>query len=587
MNRTPLVAGLLFLLAGAPSCAAPPAAGESEPERVGEAAAAITGNAVISNGQQWVDAQLHYCQAAHGAVDGDSSCWAWEGPSHRCDRESNAAWNAYRSDCSGFITWSWGLPPVGDGGYVTGDFAPFGTSFSKVIDAIDMVPGDAANLTAGGHIVLFKAWVTKGSKATFMEEPGCSISIPYAHEFTSTVSISGSSIYIDYEGESFTAIRYNSLSTAAPDWAASYVSQSWPLATTTMQMTVNQVVPATLTLKNVGAKTWDSSTRIGTTQPRDRVSPFAGADWLSTSRPAGIPAGTTVAPGQTFAFKFDFYAPAKPGTFDEFYGVLEEGVAWFSDPNEGGPPDDDLEAKIQVNEAEYHGQLVSQTFPTLQQAPIAMTVGQTLKGTITMKNIGTATWKAGVTKLAPTPRDKVSALGSGGWLSATRVSSPPADVAPGGSYAFPLELTAGTEGDFTQTFSLVEEAVTWFADAPMGGGPPDGLLAVHVVATKASSATGGGAGGADATGSGNGGGGAGGGATSTGDGGGTVTGDTGAGTSSGGPGDGSHESGTCAYRAPSTPDRGLAGAGWLAAIGAALTVARRRARRRRGAAQRQ
>ena len=91
---------------------------------------AITGSTIISRGMQWVDAKLHYCQAAHGAVDFDKACWGFEGPSHRCDRASHAAWNAYRSDCSGFITWAWGLPAVGDGGYVTSEFAPFGKSFS-------------------------------------------------------------------------------------------------------------------------------------------------------------------------------------------------------------------------------------------------------------------------------------------------------------------------------------------------------------------------------------------------------------------------------------------------------------------------
>jgi len=341
------LSGLLFLLAAAPACSvASPAATEREP--IGEATSAITGAAILALGEQWVAADLHYCQAAYGAVDGDSSCWAWEGSSHVCDRESNAAWNAYRSDCSGFVTWSWGLPAVGDGGYVTGDFAPFGTSISTVIQASDLQPGDAANLTAGGHIVLFKQWTTVGSEAIFLEEPGCSANPPYAHEFTSAVTLSGSSIHIDYEGDDFTAIRYTGATAAAPDWAASFVSQSWPLASTTMTMTVNQVLPATLTLKNVGAKTWDSSTKIGTTQPRDRTSPFAGADWLSPSRLAGLPSGTTVAPGQSYAFKFSFHAPAKPGTFDEFYGVVQDGVAWFSDPGQGGPPDDDLEVKIQV-----------------------------------------------------------------------------------------------------------------------------------------------------------------------------------------------------------------------------------------------
>jgi hypothetical protein len=178
--------------------------------------AIISQSSAISRASEWVDAKLHYCQSSYDAPDGDRLCWAFEGPAHRCDRESNAQWNAYRSDCSGFVTWAWGLPPVGDGGYVTGDFAPFNTSFSHSIDGEDLQPGDACNKDDKDHIVLFKQWLTPGHTAVFMEEPGCGSSMPYAHEFTSNVSISGSSIFIDYEGASFTAIRFDGISSAPP-----------------------------------------------------------------------------------------------------------------------------------------------------------------------------------------------------------------------------------------------------------------------------------------------------------------------------------------------------------------------------------
>src|SRR5208337_4594183 len=82
------------------------------------------------------------------------------------------------------------------------------TSFSHTIPGSQLQPGDALNKSPDGHIVLFKQWVTAGASAIFMEEPGCSSSEPYAHEFTSNVSISGSSVYIDYEGATFDAIRY-------------------------------------------------------------------------------------------------------------------------------------------------------------------------------------------------------------------------------------------------------------------------------------------------------------------------------------------------------------------------------------------
>jgi uncharacterized membrane protein YgcG len=200
LGAVPVVA--LMLAAG---CSGAPAGGED----LGASSAAVTGSTIVSRGMEWVNAELHYCQAAAGAVDYDSSCWAWEGASHRCDRESNAAWNAYRSDCSGFVTWAWGLPPVGDGGYVTSNFAPYGTSFSHTIAGDDLQPGDALNKDPDEHIILFKQWVSAGHSAVFMEEPGCSSSTPYAHEFTSDVTISGDEVYVAYEGATFYAIRYN------------------------------------------------------------------------------------------------------------------------------------------------------------------------------------------------------------------------------------------------------------------------------------------------------------------------------------------------------------------------------------------
>jgi lysozyme len=130
------------------------------------------------------------------------------------------------------------------------------------------------------------------------------------------------------------------------DYAAQFVGQSWPLATTTMTMNACDTLQANITLANVGKKSWDSNTELATTQPRDRTSPFADTSWLSPTRPAAVMG--TVPPGGTYKFVFDFHAPAQPGMYDEFFGVVEQGVAWFSDPGQGGPPDNDIEAKILV-----------------------------------------------------------------------------------------------------------------------------------------------------------------------------------------------------------------------------------------------
>jgi lysozyme len=134
--------------------------------------------------------------------------------------------------------------------------------------------------------------------------------------------------------------------TSAGYYAASYVSQSWPLASTSLAMTTCQTVAASITLKNTGTASWDSHTRLATTEPRDRKSSFADSTWVADDRAAQV--SGTVAPGDTFEFKFNFHAPPTAGSYKEYFGLVEDGVAWFGDPGQGGPPDNDIEANIDV-----------------------------------------------------------------------------------------------------------------------------------------------------------------------------------------------------------------------------------------------
>jgi hypothetical protein len=133
-------------------------------------------------------------------------------------------------------------------------------------------------------------------------------------------------------------------------YGASYVSQSWPLASApAMTVKCGESVAASIVLLNTGTDAWTSSTKLGTTMPRDRVSIFAGSDWLAPNRAATSGA---VAPGAKGTFKFSFTGPTGaacvPGTYTEYFGVVQEGVAWFSDSGDGGPADNDIEALIDL-----------------------------------------------------------------------------------------------------------------------------------------------------------------------------------------------------------------------------------------------
>jgi len=131
----------------------------------------------------------------------------------------------------------------------------------------------------------------------------------------------------------------------APAYSAQFVSQSWPLATMPLTIKCGETVAATLVLKNMGTKSWDGSTKLGTTMPRDRTSMFAGGDWEAPNRAAVI-AGS-VAPGANGTFAFAFHGPTGdacvPGTYHEHFGLVQESTAWFTDP-----PEDQIEALIEL-----------------------------------------------------------------------------------------------------------------------------------------------------------------------------------------------------------------------------------------------
>lgn len=162
-----------------------------------DAAPAVPGEGAVARGKLWVAAQVPYCQAANHQHDYDSAC------SSICTRPDNADWDPYRSDCSGFVSWAWDLPAPGR---TTGDLAPFVTDITHAIDGMDLRAGDALNNDE--HVILFEAWTVVGQTATFAEEPGCSSSMPYAHEFTSDVTIDGQKVTVAHSG-TYTAIRYD------------------------------------------------------------------------------------------------------------------------------------------------------------------------------------------------------------------------------------------------------------------------------------------------------------------------------------------------------------------------------------------
>lgn len=113
--------------------------------------------------------------------------------------------------------------------------------------------------------------------------------------------------------------------TPTPAWAATYVNQSYPST-----MTAGSTVIAWAEFRNDGTGHWKhAETRIGTSSPQDRSSPFCTpSNWVGCNRPSDVDQ-SDVAQGQVGRFTFILTAPSTPGTYTEKYKLVREGVTWF------------------------------------------------------------------------------------------------------------------------------------------------------------------------------------------------------------------------------------------------------------------
>lgn len=100
---------------------------------------------------------------------------------------------------------------------------------------------------------------------------------------------------------------------------------------------------------------------------------------------------------------------------------------------------------------------------------------------IELENTGGLPWEPGQTFLAPTdPRDGDSPLYNEAWPAQSRAATVESTVQPGEIGRFAMTIAIDTEDTVTQSFGLMHEGVTWFADPPWGGGPADDAVVLTV-----------------------------------------------------------------------------------------------------------
>jgi len=143
--------------------------------------ASITRSEVIQRAKEWTAKKIPYCQC--------------NGPKECCG--SCPYCSKYRCDCSGYVSYTWGLPY----GYTTSTLP----EVSHKITKNELQEGDIL-LNRAEHVVLFGGWVNASKTHYFgYQEPGCHTSGPH-YAFQSQIPYpfnSNPSLFLPY--------RYNQI----------------------------------------------------------------------------------------------------------------------------------------------------------------------------------------------------------------------------------------------------------------------------------------------------------------------------------------------------------------------------------------
>ena len=150
----------------------------------------------LARAREWIDASMPYCGGPNGGKD--VICG---GTCSRSGTAKSADWDEYRSDCSGFVSWSWGLGAPGE---TTRTLAPYATRVSSLITVDDLEPGDALN--GAGHVMLFGGWVDRAAgKALILQESRCGTTA--AEKISVFTTVDSTTLKIS-DGRAFRPIRY-------------------------------------------------------------------------------------------------------------------------------------------------------------------------------------------------------------------------------------------------------------------------------------------------------------------------------------------------------------------------------------------
>lgn len=220
----------------------------------------------------------------------------------------------------------------------------------------------------------------------------------------------------------------------------------------------------TLDLTNTGSATWNrdgtNPFRIGTSRPNDRASRFYTAgSWLAPHRIqlSGIVTDgqvvnrSSVAPGETARFSFEVTAPSVPGTYNEYFTPVVDGMSWLPDIGIYYPIT--VTAPTPAFDYAYVGQTGYPTIPQGGQATVSLR----------LKNTGSKAWTSdGSNPLrlgTSRPNDRPSAFyDQASWLAPHRIQLTKNVTNAGNTGS--VTVAPGETGEFTFTFKASSTMAT-------------------------------------------------------------------------------------------------------------------------------
>lgn len=264
--------------------------------------------------------------------------------------------------------------------------------------------------------------------------------------------------------------------TVEPASAAPPLRVEWVSATVPGEMQPGQRVPITATVRNVGTATW----RAGGEPAKGVVR--LGYHWITADgreiegKTRGV-LPRDVAPGETVTLEnVEILTPETPGAYTLRLDMVAEQVAWFRQVDSRPHT---VSVRIQPPPAPpFRVEWVSATLPA------SIPTQGSARITVSVKNTGSATWRAG-----GEPPQGIVHLGYR-WLTADGAVQEgaergrlPSDVPPGGTATIAMDVRApATPGAYTLRLDMVAERIAWFHE--VGGQPLDRTVRVEGVSTS-------------------------------------------------------------------------------------------------------